>query len=304
MMFDIEELDDKYSIEGEVGFAELEENMVFITVSNKYADADICLYGAQITNFRPHKAMEILWMSPESNFQEGKPIRGGIPVCFPWFGPHKTDSAKPQHGFARLMHWNVFETATLPSGETMIRLQLCSSAETKTYWNYDFCAEMTFVVGKTLNANLKVTNTSSTPFEYTCALHSYYSVSSIEEIAIEGLQNTGYYNQLEPGDYVQESPELKIKKAETRHYYDTEATCIIDDPFFGRRIRVAKSGSKVTTVWNPGEETCSNIDDMADDAFHAFVCIEAVNAFNDVIKLAPGESHETSAIIGLEEKMG
>jgi glucose-6-phosphate 1-epimerase len=300
-MLDIEELNDKFSIEGEVGFAELEVNMVFITVSNKYADADICLYGAQITNFRPHKAMEILWMSPESNFEEGKAIRGGIPVCFPWFGPHKTDSVKPQHGFARLMHWNVQEIETLYSGETLVRLQLCSSAETKTYWEHDFCAEMTFIIGKTLNATLKVTNTSAIPFEYSCALHSYYSVSSIEEIIIEGLGNTRYYNQLNPGDYIQESPDLRIQKAETRHYYDTEASCFINDPFFGRRIKVAKSGSKVTTVWNPGEETCSKIDDIPDDAFHAFVCIEAVNAFNNVINLAPGEIHETSAIIELEE---
>ena len=240
-------------------------------------------------------------MSPESNFEESKPIRGGIPVCFPWFGPHKTDSAKPQHGFARLMYWNVQETATLASGETLIRLQLFSSAETKTYWDHDFCAEMTLVIGKILNATLKVTNTSSFPFEYTCALHSYYNISSIEEITIEGLQNTGYYNQLDGGEYTQELSELKIQKAETRHYYNTEVPCIINDPFFRRRIRVAKSGSKVTTVWNPGEETCAKIDDMPDDAFHAFLCIEAVNAFNDIIKLAPGETHEASVIIGLEE---
>ncbi len=301
MMIDIDELDDKFSIEGELGFAELEENMAFITISNKYADADICLYGAHVTNFKPHKTMPVLWMSPESNFVEDKPIRGGIPVCFPWFGPHKTEPAKPQHGFGRLLHWNVRETASLPTGETRVSLQLCSSEKTKTYWDFDFCAELTVIVGKTLTAILKVTNTSALTFEYTCALHSYYHISSIEEIAIEGLQNTRYFNQLDGGDYIQETPLLQIKQAETRHYYDTESDCIIHDPLFGRRIRVAKSGSKVTTVWNPGEETCCKIDDIPEDGFHAFVCIEAVNAFNNVIKLAPGESHETSAIIGLAE---
>jgi glucose-6-phosphate 1-epimerase len=301
IMIDIDELEEKFSIEGEVGFAELVEKMAFITVSNKYADADICLYGAHITNFNPQKTMPVLWMSPESNFEEGKPIRGGIPLCFPWFGPHKSDSAKPQHGFGRLMHWNVQETASLPTGETRIKLQLCSSEKTKTYWNYDFCAELTVIVGKILTATLKVINTSALPFEYTCALHSYFNISSIEEIAIEGLQNTRYLNQLDGGDYIQETSKLEIKQAETRHYYDTETDCIINDPLFGRRIRVAKTGSKVTTVWNPGEETCRKIDDIPDDGFYAFVCIEAVNAFNDVIKLAPGESHETSAIIGLAE---
>ena len=299
-MLDIDELEDKFSIEGEVGFAELEENMAFITISNKYADADICLYGAHITNFKPHKTMPVLWMSPDSKYQEGSPIRGGIPVCFPWFGPHKTDSSLPQHGFGRLMYWNVMETASLPTGETMVRLQLCSSVETKTYWNHDFCAEMTVIVGKTLTSTLKITNNSSVPFEYSCALHSYYYVSSIEEIAIEGLLNTKYYNQLEPGDFIQETPLLEIRKAETRHYYNIETDCIIIDTLFNRRIRVAKLGSKITTVWNPGEETCLKIDDIPDDGFHNFVCIEAVNAFNNVIKLVPGETHETSVIIGID----
>jgi glucose-6-phosphate 1-epimerase len=300
-MIDIDELDEKFGIEGEVGFGELEENMPFITIYNKHAEADISLYGAQITNYKSHKTMEILWMSPESKFEEGIPIRGGIPICFPWFGPHKSDKSQPQHGFARLMFWNVIETSAQPAGETLVKLQLCSSPETKEYWNHDFCAELTVIVGKQLSLSLKVTNTSPAHFEYSCALHSYFSLSSIEEITIEGLQNTKYYNQLEPGDFIQETEKLEIHKAETRHYYDTESTCVINDPFFGRRISIAKANSKITTVWNPWEETCIKIKDMPDDAFHTFVCLETVNAFDDVVKLAPGEIHETKAIIGVEE---
>lgn len=300
-MIDIDELEDKFSIEGEVGFAELENDLVFMTVSNKYADVDICLYGAHVTSFRPHKAMEVLWMSPESNFEVGKAIRGGIPVCFPWFGPHKTDPELPQHGFARLMYWDVLETATLPSGETMIELQLCSSEQTKTYWPHDFCAQLTVIVGSTLSVTLKVTNTSAVAFDYTCALHSYFNLSLIENISIEGLEGTPYQDQLEPGEYVQEEPGLQIQKALTRHYYNTEAPCIIEDSIYGRRIRVAKAGSKVTTVWNPGEEACATMADMPDDGYETFVCVEAVNAFNDVISLSAGESHETTARISLEE---
>ncbi|HKI88554.1 MAG TPA: D-hexose-6-phosphate mutarotase [Draconibacterium sp.] len=298
-MIDIEELEDKFSIEGEVGFAELENDLIFITVVNKFAEADICLYGAHVTNFRPYNTMELLWMSPTSNFQEGNPIRGGIPVCFPWFGPHKSDPEKPQHGFARLMYWEVVETKSLPTGETLVRLQLYSSEKTKNYWPHDFYAELIIVVGKNLSTTLKVTNTSSEIVEYSCALHSYFNLSAIDNIAIEGLQNTKYHNQLEPGDFTQVEPLLKIQKAETRHYYDTETPCIIHDGVFGRRIFAAKTGSKVTTVWNPWEETCRNIEDMSDDAWQTFVCVEAVNAFEDVIKLSAGESHETSAIIGL-----
>ncbi|MDP2335053.1 MAG: D-hexose-6-phosphate mutarotase [Bacteroidota bacterium] len=300
-MIDIDELDDKFSIEGEIGFGELENDLVFVTVSNIHADADICLYGAHVTSFRPQNAMDILWMSPESSFEVGKPIRGGIPVCFPWFGPHKTDPEKPQHGFGRLMYWDMAGTATLPGGESQIRLQLCSSEETKAYWPHDFCAEMTFVVGRTLQVSLKVTNTSAKPFEYTCALHSYYNLSAIDNITIEGLQGTTYYNQLTGENGIQEEETLQIQEPMTRHYLDTEAPVVIADSVFRRRIKAEKTGSKVTTIWNPGEETCAKIGDLPDDAYHAFVCVEATNAFGFPIKLAPGESHETSAMIGLEE---
>ena len=300
-MIDTDELDDKFGIEGEVGFAELEEDLVFIMVSNKHADAEICLYGAHVTSFKPRGNMDLLWMSPESSFEEGKPIRGGIPVCFPWFGPHKTDSDKPQHGFGRLMYWDVVSTSTNSSAESVIKLQLNSSEETKAYWPHDFVAEMTFVVGKKLTATLKVTNTSGEPFDYTCALHTYYSLSAIDSISIEGLQGATYYNQLTGENGVQEEEKLEITEALTRHYLNTETPVIIDDSAFRRRIKVDKAGSKVTTVWNPGAETCANIGDLPDDGYETFVCVEATNAFDYPICIAPGESFATSAIIGIDD---
>ena len=300
-MIDIDELDDKFSIEGEVGFAELEEDLVFITVSNKHADADICLYGGHVTSFKPRNSMDLLWMSTESNFEEGKPIRGGIPVCFPWFGPHKTDSDKPQHGFARLMYWEVVSTSTNASAESVVKLGLTSSEETKAYWPHDFYAELTFVVGKKLTVTLNVTNTSDQPFDYTCALHSYYSLSAIDSISIEGLKGLTYYNQLTSENDVQKEEKLEITEALTRHYLNTETPVIIDDSAFRRRIKVDKTGSKVTTVWNPGAETCANIGDLPDDGYETFVCVEATNAFDFPISLNPGESFATSAIIGIDD---
>jgi glucose-6-phosphate 1-epimerase len=300
-MIDIDELDDKFAIEGEVGFAELDGELVYITVSNKYGDADICLYGAHVTSFRPRAQMDLLWMSDESNFEGGKPIRGGIPVCFPWFGPHKTDSNKPQHGFARLMYWEVVSTSTNAAAESVVKLQLTSSEETKEHWPHDFKAEITFVVGKKLTETLKVTNTSGEPFEYTCALHTYYSLSALESITIEGLQGLTYYNQLTGEKEIQEEEKLEITEALTRHYLNTESAVIIDDSAFRRRIKVDKAGSKVTTVWNPGAEASEKIADLPDDGYETFVCVEATNAFDYPVHLNPGESFETSAIIGIDD---
>jgi len=300
-MVDIDELKDKFSIDGKVKFARQENNLIYLAVTNKFADAKICLYGAHVMSFRPHNAEEVLWMSSKSSFTVGQPIRGGIPLCFPWFGPHKSDSDKPQHGFARLRYWTLVETATKPSDETFIRLQLCSSEDTKAFWPYDFCAELTVLVGQTLEVSLKVTNQSVETFEYTCALHSYYHLSSIENATITGLQGASYHSQLEPGEFTQESPEIKIQKAETRHYHNTVATCLIDDSRFKRKIRAAKAGSRITTVWNPGKETCATIGDMPEDGYLHFVCVEAINAFDDAITLTPGKSHTTAVIISSEE---
>jgi glucose-6-phosphate 1-epimerase len=198
------------------------------------------------------------------------------------------------------MYWEVLETATLPSAETLIRLQLCSSEETKAYWPHDFCAQLTVVVGLTLKVTLKVTNTSSVGFDYSCALHSYFNLSSIDNLLIQGLQNTTYYDQLSSENGFQEEELLTVLGPTTRHYLDTESPVILEDSIFRRRILVEKEGSKVTTVWNPWEETCAKIEDLPDDGFETFVCVVAVNAFNNMISLSAGESHETSAMIGLE----
>ena len=300
-MSDIIDLKEKYSLPGVLNFEKLSNDLIFLTVSNQYADARICLYGAQITSFIPKNKVDILWMSSKSDFEVGKAIRGGIPVCFPWFGPHKTDAEKPQHGFARLMNWKLTQTKAMSSGETLIRLQLDSSEATKSYWSHEFNVEMILLIGNTLKATLKVINTSSVNFEYTCALHTYYHISDIEAITIDGLGGTNYYKHGEPGDFNQKASLLKINQAITSHYHDTKADCIIIDSDSGRKILAGKTGSKITTVWNPGKEVCAKISDMTDDAYKTFVCIEAVNSFGDTVFLKPGEFHETSAIIGLKE---
>ena len=297
----INKLNEDFGLDGIVKFEEKNGHLIFLTVSNPYADAEICLYGAHVTSFKPHYSKEVLWMSAASAFEVGKPIRGGIPVCFPWFGPHKTDSEKPQHGFARLMYWEVTETATTPAGATSIRLQLCTSEATKAFWPHNFCIELNIVVGTTLQVSLKVDNSGDQTFEYTCALHSYYNVSDIENIAIMGLHSALYHSQLEPGEFIQEEKAITITKAETRHYHKTEATCILEDSGFDRKIRIAKSGSHITTVWNPGAATCAAIGDLPDNGYHSFVCVEAVNAFDDVVTLEPKESHTTMVIMGIEK---
>jgi glucose-6-phosphate 1-epimerase len=301
-MMTVDELDDKFGIEGELGFTETDGDLIAISIFNKYADAEICLYGAQVTRFMPVGTFEILWMSLASSFEEGKPIRGGIPLCFPWFGPHPTDSTLPAHGFARLMYWEVLKTASLETGETMVKLQLCSSAATKEYWPYDFCAVLTVVVGRTLDVSLSITNTGVEAFDYSAALHSYFNISGIDNIRIAGLNGASYYNGFGNELQVQEEELLAFEKEENRRYVGVESDCLILDMPFNQIIRVSKKGSKVTVVWNPGEETAATMPDIAEGSYQEFVCVEAVNAYNDTITLTPGAEHTTATFIGLDHK--
>jgi glucose-6-phosphate 1-epimerase len=303
-MINIDEIEDRFSIEGEVGFYEGDGDLIYISVCNKYADAEICLYGAHVTNFIPNGSLDLLWMSPDSEFEVGKPIRGGIPLCFPWFGPQATDSSKPVHGFARIMYWDVAETASLENGETFIKLQLESSEETKQYWPHDFRAELNVTIGRTLTVSLNIYNTDNKPFEYSVALHSYFSVSEIKNVLIEGLKGVSYYNGFGNELAVQEENLIKIEKEENRRYVNTASECLIFDTVFRRVIKAEKKGSNVTVVWNPWDETCAKMSDIPDGDYQAFVCVEAVNAYNDTIILAPGTSHATTAMLSSEFRKG
>lgn len=299
-MIDIDELNEKFSVEGELGFSEMDGDLIMANISNKFGDADISLYGGQATYFAPHGKYPILWLSPESLYEEGKAIRGGIPICFPWFGPHPTDNTKPQHGFGRLKNWNVKESGTNGQGETYLTLFLTDDESTRALWDFSFKAEITFTVSKHLKVDFKVINTDSKPFSYSEALHSYFTISSIAEINIEGLQNIHYYNGFGNELLQDKSETITFDEDElNRRYVATHEACIIHDEPLRRSIRVAKSGSDVTVVWNPSNEICKKSADMASDAFETFVCVEAANSYNHSIELNPKEEHTLSTEISL-----
>ena len=297
----IGELNEKHGFAGHLEFAEGKGGLTVITVDNQYASATISLYGAHVLSFQPKGEKELLWMSENSFFEAGKPIRGGIPVCFPWFGPHADDSTKPQHGFARLLEWEVTETATMENGATLIRLSLHHSVATIPLWPHAFSAVLAIIVGESLDVKLSVTNSGPVNLEYSDALHTYLNVSDISKINIDGLGNTSYNNGVTRDLKIQEEGLLAIDKETNRRYINHSEDCIISDSGFNRKIRVSKTGSKVTVVWNPGADIAKTIPDMADDGYKTFVCVEAVNLYPDIdlVKLAPGESFSMSTTVDL-----
>lgn len=294
------EINAKYALPGQLEFVKGTGDLPLARITNSYAKADISLYGAQVLSFIPKGQKDILWMSPQCIYELGKPMRGGIPVCFPWFGSYAGDSLKPAHGFARLLTWDVTETSALKNGATRLILGLKNNAATMAIWPFSFSARMIFEIGEKLDVTLCCTNTGSDVFSFSEALHSYFSISDITQTGIMGLKDCDYYAGFSMDATIRQQEDvLKIAKEENRRYINHTGDCTLTDPAWNRSIQVAKKGSNVTVVWNPWIETAKTMPDIPVTGYRNFICIEAVNAYDATVTLKPGESHCISAILGV-----
>ena len=296
----VEELSDAFHLENHVSFTEKSEGYIIANLESPAATASIATHGGHVISFVPKGQKPVLWLSKHSHFREGKAIRGGIPVIWPWFGSHKSDSTKPSHGFARTRFWYVYSTRLINDAHPQIRLRLNDDALTRAFWPASFALEIIITLSTRLQVDLLVKNTGATSFEYTGALHSYFNVSEIRDISITGLEGTHFINQLAPGtNQVQQGP-IRFNSETDNIYLDTPHTCKIMDPGYGRTIIVEKTGSLSTVVWNPWIDKSARMSDFGDDEFNQMVCIEAANATTDSISVASKSSHTLSTTIYIE----
>jgi glucose-6-phosphate 1-epimerase len=300
----IQQLIQQFTHISQISFTQNENNIILLHIHNQFAKTTISLYGAQVLSYIPHGQQDTLWMSKNTAYEYGKAIRGGIPLCFPWFGPHATDNTKPQHGFARLTIWQIKAINQLPNQHTHIQLILQQNDATLAIWPYQFIAVLSITVGKSLKVSLKITNTSAKAFTYSNALHSYFLISNIKKIAISGLAQTAYYNGFEKIKQIQTQPLLQFaQQEENRRYIHHTNSCTIIDSHLNRNITIEKCGSKVTVVWNPGSTIAATIKDIHPNGHTNFVCIEPTNAYNevDLITLLPHQSHTIGTTLNVQQ---
>lgn len=294
---DIPTLNATFGITRQITFVNGPGDLPMVSIQNSAAEATITLQGAHILSFQPHDQQPVLWVSQHALFEAGKGIRGGIPIVFPWFGPHPTDPSKPQHGFARTMVWQVLGTSAGAEGTTQVRLGLNDTDQTRELWPQAFALEYVVTVGSTLEAKLIVRNTDEAAYTWTGALHSYFTVGDVRQIAIRGLDGTMYLDKVDAMQRKTQHGELTFDSETDRIYLDTDATCDIHDPALQRRIQVAKQGSRSTVVWNPWIDKARALADFGDDEYLGMVCVETANAAADAVTLAPGAEHRLKAII-------
>jgi len=261
-------------------------------IHNGYADCEVFLHGAHVARFQPKGQPDVLWMSPYSVYGEGKPIRGGIPVCFPWFGPHRTRPELPQHGFARLRIWELVSIGYLPNGKTQVVLSLDDDEGTLSAWPYHFHAEMRITVGADLTMALLVRNTGKEEFSCEEAFHTYFSVSSPLACEIQGLDGVGYIDRTHNDARKTQSGPLRVTCEMVKAFMGAPVSCqLVDDQASGtRRIKVEQEGMGAMVVWNPWEAAAQRNPEIL-EGWQQYVCIESANVLDCPIVFLPGDSH-------------
>ena len=279
--------------EGAGGFAEA-------VLNNRFGEAKVMLHGAHLTSYTPAGAKPVVWMSRHSMYAENEPIRGGVPVCWPWFGPDP-DGKFGGHGFARLLEWQTVRTETTPDGGSLIQLELTDRMVPERFAPQPFQLTLTVTLGAELVLALRIRNTGSEMLKYSGALHTYFAVSEAAQIQVTGLEECEYFDSVLGCEGVQHGA-VVIDREIDRVYRGTSGICRIVDPGFRRAIRVAKSGSTSTVVWNPWIAKSKRMPDFGDEEYHTMVCVEAANAprAGDNRKLVPGGMAELRQIIALE----
>ena len=273
-----------------------------LTIDSRAAIAEIYLHGAHVTRWQPrHAAHPVLWMSGRSLFEPGKPIRGGVPICFPWFGPNRDHPGAPAHGFARLADWTLDAVSESADGSVLAALTL-TGEHLSPFWPFRFQATMRVSVGATLSMELKVENQDQVAFTFEEALHTYLTVGDVSRIEISGLQDTTYRDKVGGmAERRQGAEPIRFTGETDRVYLATAAACTIDDPQLQRRIVVEKQGSLSTVVWNPWVAKAQAMPDFGDDEWPGMVCVETANVGAAPVQLAPGGRHRMVATISVEK---
>jgi len=272
---------------GRVTFIDGQNELPMLEISTAWSTAESYLHGAHVTQFKKKDETPLLFLSQCSRFTEGKPIRGGIPVIFPWFGPRE---GLAQHGFARVKSWDLKEFAPAPDGSVSVRFRLPDCPEAAAF--PPFTADYIVTVNQALTLELVITNQSKdAEFTFENCLHSYFDVADITAISINGLKGVNYLDKVASFlEKTETSDALRIASEVDRTYQNTTGTVEICDPRLGRKIIIEKQGSASTVVWNPWIAKSRQMSDFGDEEYERMVCVESGNVSSNSISLPPGGS--------------
>ncbi|MBC3486142.1 D-hexose-6-phosphate mutarotase [Pseudomonas kermanshahensis] len=278
-------------------------------ITSEHAELLIAQQGAQILSYQRVGEPPLLWLSDQAIFRQGKSVRAGVPVCWPWFGnlqrnPQAVqamyhDEQAPAHGLARSRDWQLLGIEKAGNG-LRIEFALPEARGDLPGWPQDVELKLVVELDEALKLNLTSRNMGNTPVTISQALHSYFAVSDVRQARVEGVDGLSYIETLADWEQRQQQGALAFAGETDRIYLATPQTLSIVDPHWARRITLTSSGSRSAVIWNPWTERARELPDMAEDGWQRMLCIETANVWDDVVTLRPGTSCSLSVSIGSE----
>lgn len=278
-------------------------------ISSAHAELLVAQQGAQILSYQRVGQPPLLWLSDQAIFRQGKSVRAGVPVCWPWFGnlqrnPQAVQAMyhgeqAPAHGLARARDWQLLGIEEAGEG-LRIEFELPEAQGDLPGWPHDVELKLVVVLGEDLQLNLTSRNMGNTPVTISQALHSYFAVSDVRQARVEGVEGLSYIETLADWEQRQQQGALEFAGETDRIYLGTPPTLSIVDPHWKRRITLTSSGSRSAVIWNPWTERARELPDMADDGWQRMLCIETANVWDDLVELKPGASHSLGLVVASE----
>ena len=274
-----------------VTIQQTDTGLEYLAIESALCSATIFLQGAQLASFTPKDQAPLIWMSEDEDYQQGKGLRGGIPICWPWFGVSQHEGW-PIHGVARTSLWRA-EEVNEHDDHIEVSLSLPMRSVDKTYWPHSTELKVVFHLSTTLKVTLTNTNVGDSTIELTQALHTYFPTSDITATQVDGLQGSqfiefaeGPFDQNEVVSFARETDMVYTQAAPMQHIRTPEGT-----------IAVGREHSTSCVLWNPWIDKAKRLSNFQDEEYKTMLCLEAGNVMEDKVVLEPGQSHSLSTII-------
>jgi glucose-6-phosphate 1-epimerase len=270
-----------------------------VKITSSVATADIYLHGAQVTGWCPTGGNEVIFLSKQSRWEDGRAIRGGVPICFPWFRAKADDAKAPAHGVVRTKAWTL-TSLSHSADDVIVTMATESDESSRRWWPYEFRLVHRITVGSSLKLELIATNNGDTPFTIEEALHTYHLVGDVEKVRVGGLDGTNFLDNMDGNKEKTQAGDIVLTGATDNAYMRTTNALQLIDPVMRRRVRIEKGNSLTTIVWNPWEKGAKALADLGNDEWKSMVCVEASNILSAAVDLAPGAEHTMTATITVQ----
>lgn len=271
-----------------------------VRITSPEAAAEMYLHGAHVTSWKPAGREELLFLSSQSRWEHGHAIRGGVPICFPWFGNKTDDPKAPAHGFVRTIAWQLASIAQI-EGAVTVSMVTESNEDTMRWWPAEFRLLHRATFGAELSLELIVTNQGRAPLRFEEALHAYFRVGDIERARVRGLDTVHYLDKTDSNRKKTQQGEIAIVSETDRVYLNTGDAIELVDAVLPRMTRVTKENSRTTVVWNPWVQKAHSLSDFGDDEWKQMICIETSNVSDFAVNLEPGEQHTMKAQVRITD---